>query len=229
MSFLLYQDNKIVGVFDEINKARDMANGIIENEWAKDFHIVQYKLNTCCKGKTINIENKKVLDNNYQELNLEPNESSITKNIDSQEAEDLQKKLNVLKLQKDKIEESKTKYEIDIKLYYDFKKKLETDNTFSIPELFVDKYKIFHQLDLENNISWESFSLLYKEPDFYGKFSNIFEVTNSFENRFLQNTDSDTEESTESSQSSNISENSDNIIEIIQVINSSDEDNSSND
>jgi hypothetical protein len=228
MSFLLYQDNNIVGVFDEINKARDMANGIIENGWAKDFHIVQYKLNTCCKGRTINIENKEDV-NNYQEINSDSDDSSDSGNMDSQEAEDLQKKLNVLKLQKEKIEESKTKYEVDVKLYYDFKKKLETDNTFTIPELFVEKYKIFHQLDIENNISWESFSLLYKEPDFYGKFSNIFEVTNSFENRFLQNTESDTEASTESSHSSNISEDSDNIIEIIQVINSSDEDNSSSD
>ncbi len=227
MSYLLYQDENIVGVFDELAKARDMANGIIDNGWAKNFHIVQYKLNTCCKVKTINIDNKDDNTNKYEELDSETD--TPVQKMDSEEATNLQRQLNVLKQQKDKIEESKTKYEVDVKLYHDFKKKLETDNTFTIPELFVDKYKIFHQLDLENNITWEAFSLLYKEPDFYGKFSNIFEVTNSFENRFLHNTDSITEESSETSNSSIISEDSDNIIEIIQVVNSSDEDNSSSD
>jgi len=227
MSYLLYQDENIVGVFDELAKAKDMANGIIDNGWAKNFHIVQYKLNTCCKVKTINVDNKDDNTNKYEELDSETD--TPVQKMDSEEATNLQRQLNVLKQQKDKIEESKTKYEVDVKLYHDFKKKLETDNTFTIPELFVDKYKIFHQLDLENNITWEAFSLLYKEPDFYGKFSNIFEVTNSFENRFLHNTDSITEESSETSNSSIISEDSDNIIEIIQVVNSSDEDNSSSD
>jgi len=225
MSYLLYQDDKIVGVFDEVNKAKDMARGIIDNGWAKNFHIVHYKLNTCCKGKTIEIDNKdkELEENDYQELESSDGEGEDN----SHEVRNLQSKLNVLKQQKDKIEESKTKYEIDLKLYNEFKKKLETDNTFTIPELFVEKYKIFHQLDLEDNISWESFSLLYKEPDFYGKFSNVFEITNSFENKFLQNIESDTENTTESSSSNDSDVESDNVIEIIEVVNSSDENSSS--
>ncbi len=229
MSYLLYQDNNIVGVFDDLVKARDMANGIINNGWAKGFHIVQYKLNTCCKVRTINIDNKEE-ENKYHEIESDSeslSEYSEKKKVDAEEASNLQKKLNVLKQQKEKIEESKTKYEVDVKLYHEFKKKLETDNSFTIPELFIEKYKIFHQLDVEDNISWETFSLLYKEPDFYGKYSNIFEITNSFENKFLHNTDSVTEDSSESSNSSIFSEDSDNIIEIIQVVNSSDENSSS--
>lgn len=225
MSYLLYQDDNIVGVFDELAKAKDMANGIINNGWAKDFNIVQYKLNTCCKVKTIDISNKEEELNKFEEIDSDSDDSD--NKMDSEEALNLQIKLNVLKQQKDKIEESKTKYEVDVNLYNDFKKRLETDNKFTIPELFIDKYKIFHQLELENNISWEAFSLLYKEPDFYGNFSNIFEITNSFENGFLNNIDSNTEDSSNTSNSSNISEDSDNIIEIIQVVNSSDENSSS--
>ena len=56
MSYLLYQDTKIVGVFDDLNKAKDMAQGIIDNGWASNFSIVKYKTNTCCKEETISVD-----------------------------------------------------------------------------------------------------------------------------------------------------------------------------
>lgn len=218
MSYLLYQNDKIVGVFDNLIKAKDMAQGVIDNGWATNFSIVKYKTNTCCKEETISVDE----NDNFFGLESDSEENDIE---DEEEKRKLQDKLNVLRQQKDKLEESKAKYEVDLKLYKDFKEKLEHDNNFVIPEMFVEKYKIFHQLDVEDNITWESFSLLYKEPDFYGKYSNIFEITNSFETKFLQDIDSDTEES-ENSETSEDTD-SDNVIEIIQVVNSSDEESSS--
>lgn len=228
MSYLLYQADNIVGVFDDLQKGKDMAQSVIDNGWATNFSIVKYKTNTCIKVKTIEIddgEKDDEINNEYKELNSSEDEKD---KIDKTE---LQHKLNVLKFQKDKIEESKNKYEIDVKLYQEFKKKLEEDINFAIPELFEEKYKIFHQLDVQNNLNWETFSLLYKEQDFHGNYSNVFDVANEFETKFLTNIDSDTESESdiENDDSSSDVYSSDNIIEIVQVLNSSDEDSSSSD
>lgn len=226
MSYLLYQSDNLVGVFDDLQKAKDMAQSAINNGWAKNFSVVKYKLNTCLKLTThvVDEDNDSETDeesnNEYKELN-----SSEEDNIKKQKA-DIQKKLNLLKIQKDKIEESKNKYEIDLELYTEFKNKLEEDINFEIPELFQDKYKIFHQLESQDNLDWETFSLLYKEPDFHGNFTNVFELANDFETKFLSNIESDTEEEDEDSDEDT---DSDNIIEIVQVLNSSEEGDSSSD
>ena len=220
MSFLLYQDDNIVGVFDDLIKAKDYAQGIINNNWAKNFRIEKYKLNTLLKIKDIKVDE----DEKEEEDSDTVEENDEVEKIDAAE---LQKKLNLLKIQKDKIEESKNKYDVDLKLYHEFKQKLEEDIQFTIPELFQEKYKIFHQLEQQNNLNWETFSLLYKEPDFHGKYSNIFEITNEFEEKFIQNSDSNTEESSDYESESDTNSDSDNVIEIIQVINSSDDDSES--
>ena len=214
MSYLLYQDDNLVGVYDELQKAKDMAQGVMNNNWANNFKIVQYKLNTCLKVKTINIDNEIEMYDNDNEV-----ENSSIESNDGEDIVDVQNQINLLKIQKEKIEESKNKYEVDLGLYYKFKKNLEDDINFVIPELFKDKYKIFHQLDLKNNLSWETFSLVYKEQDFHGKYSNIFEIANDFETKFLTNINSDTE--SESEADSDEDSNPENIIEIVQVLDSS--------
>lgn len=218
MSFLLYQEDKIVGVFETLEKAKNMAQGVIDNGWAKNFKVVEYKINSCCKVSETRVDEEETDSVTTEDIEFESDSEEKKKETE------LQSQLNVLKMKKDKIEESKTKYEIDLKLYREFKEKLETDNDFSIPELFVEKYKIFHQLDQEDNISWDSFALMYKEPDFFGNYMNLFEVNNSFETKFLNDIESDTESSVEEN-----SDDENSIIEIIQVIDSSDDEDSSSD
>jgi len=226
MSCLLYQKDKIVGVFDELQKAKDMAQGILDNGWAEDFHIVKYKLNTCLKICTYEIKNNNETDT---ESSSSDNNKYIELKTDEEKSKEkslIQKKLNLLKLQKEKLEESKTKYEIDLDLYKQFKLKLEEDINFEIPELFQEKYKIFHQLESQDNLNWETFSLLYKEPDFHGNYSNVFELANDFETKFLTNIDTETEDDSDYDSDDETS-NSDNVIEIVEVLNSSDENSSS--
>ena len=218
MSYLLYQANNIVGVFDDLTTAANMAQGILNNGWAKDFSIVKYKKNSCVKDETIIIDNNKgdSKENKYVEPETE-----------KEDKKEIQRKLNLLKLQKDKIEESKNKYEVDIKLYKEFKKKLEEDINFVIPELFESKYKLFHQLEVQDNLNWETFALLYKEEDFHGNMSSVFDVTNDFEKKFLTSIDSDTEsessDNDDDDDDDDSSELTENIIEIVQVLSSSDE------
>ena len=218
MSYLLYQSDNLVGVFDDLQKAKDMAQSVINNGWAKNFSVVKYKLNTCLKLTTLVVDE----DNNIEteeDFNINELEED---NIKKQKL-DIQTKLNLLKIQKDKIEESRTKYDIDLKLYNEFKNKLDEDINFEIPELFQEKYKIFHQLDSQDNLDWETFSLLYKEPDFHGNFTNVFELTNDFETKFLSNLESDTEDDDSDEDTT------DNVIEVVQVLNSSEEGDSSSD
>ena len=188
------------------------------NNWANNFKIVQYKLNTCLKVKTINIDNEIEMYDNDNEV-----ENSSVESNEIEDITEVQNQINLLKIQKEKIEESKNKYEVDLGLYYKFKKNLEDDINFVIPELFKDKYKIFHQLDLKNNLSWETFSLVYKEQDFHGKYSNIFEIANDFETKFLTNINSDTESESDVEAESDEDSNPDNIIELVQVLDSSEE------
>ena len=224
MSYLLYQANNIVGVFDDFHTAKNMADGIIENGWASDFSIVKYKKNSCVKVETIKIDNKEeeeVINEENKYIELKSDEEP------KKDKGEIQRQLNFLNIQKDKLEESKNKYDVDLKLYYEFKKKLEEDINFVIPELFEEKYKLFHQLESQDNLNWETFALLYKEEDFHGNMASVFDVTNDFEKKFLTSIDSDTESDSSDEDDSEESESTDNIIEIVQVLNSSEEDSSS--
>jgi hypothetical protein len=220
MSYLLYQNNNLVGGFDELSKAKDMAQGILNNGWAKDFSIVKYKKNSCIKEDTIIINNNDEDVKTDEPICIVKDEKTIE--LEKKYKSDMQKKLNLLTQQKDKLEESKTKYDIDLKLYYSFKSKLEEDISFNIPELFEGKYKLFHQLEVQNNLDWETFARLYKEEDFHGNVTSVFDITNDFEKKFLTNidTDSDTESDTESDDNSDYFSDS-----LVQVINSSEDEN----
>ena len=72
MSYLLYQSDNLVGVFDDLQKAKDMAQSVINNGWAKNFSVVKYKLNTCLKLTTHVVD--EVEDNDDEDSNSETNE-----------------------------------------------------------------------------------------------------------------------------------------------------------
>lgn len=218
MGILLYQNDKIVGVFETLRLAEDMATGIMKNGWANNFYAVEYKKNSCIKVRTVRINNIYVTD---EEIESDSEESIDSEIANKKKTENIKDKhqINILKLEKEKIIESKNKYEIDLKLYNNFKENLENDINFEIPELFKQKYKIFHQLEQQNNLSWETFCLMHKEEDFHGNFSNIFQIVDHFENNFENNFINDV--SSESSDSESESSNkSDDVIEIIEVVRS---------
>ena len=85
----------------------------------------------------------------------------------------LQHELNLLKLQKDKIDQSKKVYESDLKIYNIFKQKYEEDNTTVIPEIFKKKYDLFKHLEDNNNLSWCNFFNSYKHENMYNDHFNV--------------------------------------------------------
>jgi hypothetical protein len=73
----------------------------------------------------------------------------------------IQNKIYELRKQKEKIEESKNVYKVDLDLYKRFKKIKETNDKFEIPEMFIDKYELMEGLEKENKLCWENFYELY--------------------------------------------------------------------
>ncbi len=94
---------------------------------------------------------------------------------------DLQHKINLLKKQKERIEESKNVYENDLKLYKMFKQSKETNNDFVVPELFAKKYDVMQMLEQENKLSWDNFSKNYQQENYYGDYFS----SNSYEDMFV--------------------------------------------
>ena len=99
--------------------------------------------------------------------------------------------MNLLKLQQNKISEAKQVFDVDLKLFNQFKAAKETDNTFVIPELFVNKYKIMNKLFLEDKLDWSNY---YYNIELNNKGSNMYDehfITNSYENSFINNKNAD--------------------------------------
>ena len=118
---------------------------------------------------------------------------------------DLQHKINLMKKQKEKIEESKNVYENDLKLFNIFKTSKETNPTFEIPELFIKKYNIMHNLEQNNQLSWENFTKNYQQENYYGDYFS----SNSYENMFVNSVTESTEESDAITEEFNINTDSD--------------------
>lgn len=235
MGFILCQNNNIVGVFETFLLAKNEALGIIEHGWADKFKIIEFKKNSCVRVETTEVKGKfnkhKTNDEKINQLDSEDDtlESSSEEDESVSESELNKKKkeiaenrrnINILRIKKEKLEESKKKYNIDLDLYKRFKANLEENISFEIPELFREKYKIFHRLEQEDKLSWENFCEQYKEKDFHGNMLNIFEANNSFENKFLESIESDNDESNNdcSSDLGFSNEDSSDIIEIIEVV-----------
>jgi hypothetical protein len=122
-------------------------------------------------------------DNSLQTMPIDESSSKLLK-FTNQRSE-LQHKINMLKIQKEKIDESKQVYESDLKLFRIFKTSVDTDNNYEIPELFAKKYEIMNKLFNENNLTWENFTEKYKNENYYGEYF----TQNSYEEKFLNNTD----------------------------------------
>ncbi len=117
---------------------------------------------------------------------------------------DLQHKINLMKKQKEKIEESKNVYENDLKLFNMFRTSKDSNPSFEIPELFIKKYEIMFELFLKDELTWENFIKKYQHENYYGDYF----ASNSYEDMFINSTNS-----TNSTESLENSESSDNINE----------------
>lgn len=237
--YLIEFNNNIIGAFNNLNQAETYIFGCFQNNFMTLAKIKVFKLNSCysIETKVYNSDNictqSNLSESKYEEPKIiakdtEPeiiakNNNIIKKPINdnddaflqmAKQKIDLQHKINMLKIQKEKMEESKRVYENDLKLFELFNESKQTDASFVIPELFKKKYEVMFNLKVNNNLTWETFIKEYhigenNYDDYFGlnNYEELFLDSESenneikSNNNFSEELDIETESSTESSDS----------------------------
>lgn len=174
MLYGLFNNNNLIGIFNNIDKLNHMIDGLKKNKYAKNLTYKSFYSNTICE-----VDNNLKNNDNHKNDN---NKEVIIKELDKEGLEEKSKieyELNVLKKEKQRIEDSKKEYEVDLELYNRFKNIIDDNPDFELPELFINKYKIFNELDINNNLSWDTFYQNYKKENMTNSYSVLFDSDNS--------------------------------------------------
>ena len=171
MFYALFKSEKLIGIFDNEESVNNMINGLKQNKLCNKLTIQKFIKNTICKVENNSIKNNSIENNSIENIiKLTPEEEEKR----NKEKSEVEYELNKLKKEKEKIEESKKTFDVDLKLYKQFKK-LKSDNTnFVVPELFTEKYNVFEKLDNDDNLNWENFYVNYKQKNLQSSYDNIF-------------------------------------------------------
>jgi hypothetical protein len=172
---------------DEFNETNTFSNS---SQNSKKSQLTQLSLSYESSSNT-SVTSKSTLSNsNHKQV------TSKLNSIDNSDPEileiakqkiDLQHKINILKKQKEKIEESKNVFETDLKLFNMFKQSKKLNNTFEIPELFAEKYKIMEKLAVDNSLTWENFYKTFNETFKHNNNYIDYFASNDYENIFVNN------------------------------------------
>jgi hypothetical protein len=210
-TFLIEYKNKIIGTYQDYEMAETFILSCLQNNlMTTSAKILKYKTNSCYYDNeyVITLPSASFSESNKSvnfipapvfipASNIIPSEvQPVKKDLDlndpklkeiAKEKLDLQHKINLLKVHKQRIDESKKVYENDIKLYDMFSENIKNDPSFVLPDLFVDKYNIIKKLKAEDKLTWENFSSLHKKENYYGDYFG----TNDYEEYFYDNKESD--------------------------------------
>ena len=208
MTYLVEYKNKIIGTYNNYYLAETFILSCLQNKFIQDSALIHhYRKNSCFKYESYTITlnsnntilkkdvnnsqitplNKDVINSQITPLNTNEENSNKLLIFTNQSAE-LQRSINMLKIKKEKIDESKQVYESDLNLFKIFKSSADTDNNFKIPELFAKKYEIMNNLFIEDKLSWDNFIKIYKNENYYGDYFS----PNSYEEQFINNSDNNT-------------------------------------
>jgi hypothetical protein len=186
MLHAILNKKKIVGLYSDYEKCKIMLEGIISNNFAERKHleIKSYYNNSITEGE-YKEEIDEVESNNLLEVFTDNNTTDTDKKPENVKKVELSKEENKkkieiqnsifeLKKQKEKLEDSKRVYDVDLELYNKFKKIKETKLDFIIPEMFTDKYELMEALEKENKLCWENFHELYKQKNMNTNYDKLF-------------------------------------------------------
>jgi hypothetical protein len=184
MLHAILHKGKLVGLFSDYQKCKVMFEGLVSNSFAdrKHLEIKSYYENSITSGhydedndnsfssdifdeftdnNTTDTPKNESKPNNEKIKTKEPTKPKELTEDELKKKTDIQNSIFELKRKKEKLEESKRVYEVDLDLYKKFKKIKETNNNFEIPEMFIDKYELIEGLDKENKLCWENFNELF--------------------------------------------------------------------
>jgi hypothetical protein len=182
----------LVGIFLDYQKCKIMLEGLVSNNFAdrKNLEIKSYYDNSITTGEyneeTDDETNEtselleEFTDNNTTDTPKKPKESKEPKEPKILNEDELKEKAEIknsifeLKRKKEKLEESKRVYEVDIDLFKKFKKIKESNDKFEIPEMFIEKYELMDGLEKENKLCWENFSELFVAKKITTNYDKLF-------------------------------------------------------
>lgn len=190
--YLVKYNNNIIGSYSEYSVAENFILSCYQNKFmTSNASIVYCVANSCYfidnyvipmiatnpipEGKSEGKSKEKSEEKQEQELKKDNIDIFITPeyiNNNNQKIK-LQHEINLLKQKKEKLEQSKKVWETDLKLYSMFKESKMKDESFVIPELFVNKYNIFEELSNNNTLSLENFANKYKHENVYNDYFNV--------------------------------------------------------
>jgi len=200
-NFLIKYKSKIIGVYNDLEQAKLFIKSCLSNNLMIDSaDVLVFTSNSCYCTNTINVKldivKKQIKKDEIisQEIKESPKDPDYNNPQYLKLAEDkliLQHKINMLKIQKERIEQSKKVYENDIKLYNNFKEQKDNDNLFIIPELFKDKFNIFENLNNQNKLSWDNFIKEYNHDNIYTDYFSSNSYDESFSKKININEEFD--------------------------------------
>lgn len=162
---LVKNDNKKVVFLNEpVNKTSQLRSPLLEAKLSPPFNKNILNTNKQLVIPDIKLDNNIQTPNNTPQITLpkEPNPEFF--DLANKKIE-LQHNINMLKVKKQRIEESKNVFDNDMKLFELFSNNINENNDFVIPELFQKKFTLMNQLKEENRLDWENFTEEYKHVD----------------------------------------------------------------
>lgn len=181
-----FNENKTTLITDN-----DMVESSSENETSDD-NFSEYE------GDSEH-ENSQENENNIEEVEetLEEKEKRERKEKRRNERESkMRYNLQLLKKKKEKLEEEKRIYNIDLDLYNKFRKIKQENSNFEIPPMFIKKYETMLILEQENELNFNNFTNVYEQDVTNTKWSKLFSGP-AQERELLEISDSEDEEDEE--------------------------------
>ena len=178
MLHAILHKNKLIGLYSNYEKCFQTVNGLVNHKFVlrSDIVIKSYLVNSITEGEYQQSENEIMEEfSSANTTETDTTDKVILNEEKMKEKIDLQNSIGELKRKKEKLEESKRVFDVDLDLYKKFKTIKLTNSEFSIPDMFIDKFVLMYQLENEDKLNWFNFNELYKQKTLQTSFSKLFE------------------------------------------------------
>lgn len=169
MLYALLCGDNLYGLFDSIETCKIFVRGLENKNLVKseNFVIKEYHKNSILCVKEHKLVNKKIINDKSKKLKIIDPEKKKQK-------DELERKIFLLQEQKDILLQKKQLYEADLKLYKLFKNNLKENDSFDIPKLFKNKYKLYKNLDDKNKLDFKYYIEKYKPENLNTSYNGLF-------------------------------------------------------
>ncbi len=195
MLYALLNKKKLFGLFTDLKLCNIAIQGFVSNKLIpkENLVIVAYHENSITKADIQDSvfedeQNESFTSNNTTTEELDSTETRTKKD---ERKKKIEYNLHILKQRKDRIEESKNTYNVDVELYQKFKKIKSENDEFEIPEMFIEKYTLMSVLEEEGNLNWEYFYNNYKKSQMNNSYSMLFEGCDAKDRELIILTEND--------------------------------------